>query len=222
MMQLAILEKIEDHQQTYDAIVPQRPHAEYDEFLKKRSTPDVIVIGRQGHILFVSHGESSVLKLLENKEKTAEEHEARLQLTHILNRLQITVSSQIDRIDFNADQDANKAFFSFREHTVSLRGQGLKGDAGTSDFVMILIEPLHPGTRSAVLAQSRPKFTPREEAVLHYVKKGFTNKAIAEVLNIGVHTVKDHVKRIMKKVNAHTRAGIVGKLEERPLTQGHV
>ncbi len=221
-MQFAILEKIEDHQQRYDAISPQSPHAGYYEFLKKRSTPDVIVIGQQGHILFVSHGESSVLKLLENKEKTAEEHEAQRQLTQILNRLQTTVSSQRALIDFDVDQDASKAFFSFRGQAVSLRGQGLTGDAGTSDFVMILIEPLHRGTCSAVLGHSRPKFTPREEAVLHYVKKGFTNKEIAEVLNIGVHTVKDHVKRIMKKVNAHTRAGIVGKLEETLLTQGQV
>jgi len=45
-------------------------------------------------------------------------------------------------------------------------------------------------------------------------KKVLPTKEIACVLNIGVHTVKDHVKRMMKKVNVHTRTGIVGKLEE--------
>ncbi len=222
-MQSAILEKIEarsfprkreDYYPDHNMITSQIPYDGYLECVKKRSTLDVVLIDQHGHILFVSHGEASILRLLENEGKTAEEHEAQFQLTQILNDLQVTVFSQMKRADFNPAQEGAKAFFSFRGQAVSLLAQRLKGTAGTADFVMIFIEPLQGEIRSTAVNQSLLKFTPREESVVHYVKKGFTNKEIAGVLNIGVYTVKDHVKRIMKKVNVHTRTGIVGKLEE--------
>jgi len=145
------------------------------EFVKKRNAPDVVVIGRHGHILFVSHHGGSVLRLLEVQEQNTEEHDAQLRLTQILNRLRATVFSQMETDAAERDEDAPNAFFSFSGQTVSLRGQLLKGIAGTPDFLMILIEPLKRSIRTAALNQYALDFTPREQAVLHYVKKGFTN-----------------------------------------------
>lgn len=55
-------------------------------------------------------------------------------------------------------------------------------------------------------------FTPRENTILKLMKKGMANKEIAETLEISTFTVKDHIKHIMKKMDIHTRSGIVGRL----------
>jgi DNA-binding NarL/FixJ family response regulator len=41
------------------------------------------------------------------------------------------------------------------------------------------------------------------------VAKGLTNKEIASRLNISEHTVKNHIRRIMKQVDAESRSQVV-------------
>lgn len=55
-------------------------------------------------------------------------------------------------------------------------------------------------------------FTPREWTIVESMKKGLSNQEIATALEISLHTVKDHIKHIMKKMDIHTRSGVVGKL----------
>jgi two-component system, NarL family, response regulator LiaR len=47
--------------------------------------------------------------------------------------------------------------------------------------------------------------TPRETEVLKLIAEGFSNKAIAERLDIGVATVKTHIEDILKKLSASDR-----------------
>ncbi|HIE51564.1 MAG TPA: response regulator transcription factor [Armatimonadetes bacterium] len=59
---------------------------------------------------------------------------------------------------------------------------------------------------------SREKGEPlseQEKKVLLGLREGLTDKAIAERLGISVRTVNNHVYRIMRKLNASTRAEIV-------------
>ncbi|MCE7976493.1 MAG: DNA-binding response regulator, partial [Nitrospira sp. NTP1] len=39
--------------------------------------------------------------------------------------------------------------------------------------------------------------------------KGWTNKEIANALNITEQTVKEHIKHIMRKTNSTTRTGVL-------------
>jgi DNA-binding NarL/FixJ family response regulator len=54
-----------------------------------------------------------------------------------------------------------------------------------------------------------PKLTRRERQVLDLVARGFSNKHIAELLEISEHTVKFHVGGILGKLGAATRAEAV-------------
>lgn len=47
--------------------------------------------------------------------------------------------------------------------------------------------------------------TPRETEVLKLIAEGFSNKAIAERLDIGVATVKTHIEDILEKLSASDR-----------------
>lgn len=61
--------------------------------------------------------------------------------------------------------------------------------------------------------------TDQEICVLKLLAKGFTNKELAQGLNISVATTKAHLESIFKKLNAHNRvqavvAGISAKYIE--------
>lgn len=51
----------------------------------------------------------------------------------------------------------------------------------------------------------------REIQVLHWVRNGKTNVEISQILGISPPTVKNHVQKIMRKLNVNNRAQAVGK-----------
>jgi transcriptional regulator EpsA len=64
------------------------------------------------------------------------------------------------------------------------------------------------GTRTA---QRRGGLSLREEEIIDWVAKGRTNAEISGVLAISEYTVKNHVRRIMKKLGAANRTEAVAK-----------
>jgi two-component system NarL family response regulator len=53
------------------------------------------------------------------------------------------------------------------------------------------------------------ELTPREQEVCGLVAQGKTSKQIAEALEISVHTVNNHRKRICRKLGVHSTAELV-------------
>ncbi len=77
--------------------------------------------------------------------------------------------------------------------------------------IMILVERVSEGVRVDQIGETT-KLTPRESEVVQLLLEGKTNKEVAVCIEIGEYTVKDHIKRIMKKLEVTTRAGIVAKV----------
>lgn len=102
--------------------------------------------------------------------------------------------------------------FLFRGTAYSMKGIPLEGDGGDPSLVMILVEAVKAAGSSGRAPRSKSDFTAREGTISGLITRGFTNKEIAAEMGIGIHTVKDHIKSIMKKLNTNTRSGIVGKL----------
>jgi DNA-binding CsgD family transcriptional regulator len=73
-----------------------------------------------------------------------------------------------------------------------------------------LAEELVP-TFAALDEHFGPLLTPRELDVLSAVADGLTNKEIARVLGISLHTVKFHLESLMRKLGASSRAGALAK-----------
>jgi DNA-binding NarL/FixJ family response regulator len=65
------------------------------------------------------------------------------------------------------------------------------------------------GCRESSTAALGRRFTPRQMAVLQYLKQGKANKNIAYALDISESTVKVHVRNIMKKMGATNRTEAV-------------
>ena len=54
-----------------------------------------------------------------------------------------------------------------------------------------------------------PHFTQREIDVLHLIAEGLPNSEIGERLFVSTETVKSHVKTLLEKLHARTRAHAV-------------
>jgi len=64
-------------------------------------------------------------------------------------------------------------------------------------------------TPTPTAAQPRPKLTPREREVLALIACGYTTSEIANALWITEDTVRTHVKRLLARLPARTRAHAV-------------
>ena len=62
---------------------------------------------------------------------------------------------------------------------------------------------------SATRFAERPNLTLRQQQLVGLVAKGLTNKEIASRLNLSEYTVKNHLSRIMKQVDAESRGQAV-------------
>ena len=56
---------------------------------------------------------------------------------------------------------------------------------------------------------SRPDLTLRQQRLISLVARGFTNKEIASHLNLSEFTVRNHIHRILKRLNAGSRSEAV-------------
>jgi len=56
---------------------------------------------------------------------------------------------------------------------------------------------------------SKPDLTLRQQQLVSLVAKGLTNKEIAARLNLSEYTVRNHIHRILKQVDAESRSEAV-------------
>ena len=49
----------------------------------------------------------------------------------------------------------------------------------------------------------------REQSIMQWVARGYSNKAVADMLGISPHTVKQHLDNIYAKCHGHNRAAVV-------------
>lgn len=94
---------------------------------------------------------------------------------------------------------------------ILLRGFGLP-DKGGIQHARLVVTMEELGRRQYLnTEQAKEKFqlTNREQSVVENLAKGWTNKEIANALQITEQTVKEHIKHIMRKTNSTTRTGVL-------------
>ncbi|MGB3942504.1 MAG: LuxR C-terminal-related transcriptional regulator, partial [Candidatus Manganitrophaceae bacterium] len=187
---------------------------ELHTLVRRRAQPGILILNQQGKIEYVNHDAKNLLQSLLIKEASVSSR--RTSLPEMIHQLYIqfeeiirypydgTIQSGMPTINRVCVHEG--IVFLFR--ALLLQKQGAKGD---TTHILILIEKVSRGVRVDQLIKSAP-LTKREQAVVRFLLEGKTNKEVAFSLDIGEYTVKDHVKRIMKKLNVTTRAGIVARV----------
>lgn len=95
-----------------------------------------------------------------------------------------------------------------------LRGFGIPhAKSSREGRLVVLMEELHAQMElSEARVQERYRLTDREQTIVAYLLQGLTNKAIANRMELSEHTVKDHLRHIMKKTNTTTRTGLLARI----------
>lgn len=79
-----------------------------------------------------------------------------------------------------------------------------------------LLRELHRRRGLEAAGASPPLLTCREIEVVRLLRRGMSNKEIANHLNISVATAKNHVHSILGKLSAQRRADVLTIVDERP------
>ena len=97
---------------------------------------------------------------------------------------------------------------------VLLRGFPLAPHAPNDDACMLILMEKIGRERHVVPDQAKDQFrlTDREVEIVKYISGGWTNKEIAKHLAISEHTVKEHVRHLLKKTKSTTRTGILAQI----------
>ncbi len=83
------------------------------------------------------------------------------------------------------------------------------GSPMTSQIARMVVEHFHE--RSGSAAPANENLTTRERDILDHLAKGFRNKEIAEMLGIGIDTVRAHLRNIYEKLHVSSRTEAVVK-----------
>jgi DNA-binding CsgD family transcriptional regulator len=95
---------------------------------------------------------------------------------------------------------------------IKLRGLVLPQNGPTEALLLILIELHAKGDHAPPQSCTSRMITERETSILRGLQAGMTNKEIAASMGVSVETVKEHLKRLMSKMNASTRTGLLARL----------
>ena len=77
----------------------------------------------------------------------------------------------------------------------------------TGSLFSQIIEHAMNGSKPSVIIDS-VRMTKREKQVIELIAEAYTNKEIAQKLNLSTHTVKSHVHNILEKLSLNTRVQI--------------
>jgi two-component system nitrate/nitrite response regulator NarL len=84
-------------------------------------------------------------------------------------------------------------------------GRALVSPEVAAALMLRISELASPRQQPTMMAPASVELTPRQREVLQLIRRGLTNRDIAEELVIEVGTVKNHVHRILAKLNADNR-----------------
>jgi len=124
----------------------------------------------------------------------------------------ILTTSDDDEVVFRALEAGADGYLLKRTRPTELRSALLDAMSGgapmTSEIARRVVESFRQKGRNRDDAIS---LTAREEEVLVLLTKGYSNKEIAEQINLSIETVRSHLKHIYEKMHVRSRAEAVAR-----------
>lgn len=173
------------------------------EIIKKRLIPGVLIFNMNNKLVY-SNKEAEEICLFHEKEK--KQKKIIPEEIHNLYNLIKKDSTDANYIIFGNNNDF-KCLYSARAFPIS------NPKNKNASHIMIIIEKIIE-KHAADFEKIKKDFnlTKKESEVLKLVCQGISNSDISEKLSICEYTAKDHIKHLMKKMNVHTRSGLISRI----------
>jgi DNA-binding CsgD family transcriptional regulator len=173
------------------------------ELVKGRSSPGVLILGLDNKLLYSNEEALRLLKDLK------------------------TLPSEVRRLCDQVQAEGNSRGPGSKAHACALLWREAENPYSLRAFLIGAQSKDHPATHLMVLiekiteqhelnlkkAKTRYGLSDREIEVVALVAEGLANKEIGSRLFISAHTVKDHLKNIMRKMDAASRSKIIHLLK---------
>ena len=180
---------------------------------EQRSIPGVLLFSGTGDVLFMN-SEAQVL----SRQIIEARYGAEAQEVLPLEILELRVS--LRQLFENQESKVLEGQHELRRVTgdlkspVLLRGFLLASQSPKDEASMLILMEKIGRERRIVPDQAKDQFrlTDREVEIVKYISAGWTNKEIAHHLEISEHTVKEHVRHLLKKTKSTTRTGILAQI----------
>jgi DNA-binding CsgD family transcriptional regulator len=174
-------------------------------FADQRTGHGILIITLSGRILWTDSRAAELCRQM----RVAEEQEGTLPQTVIKIAQEIAELLKLRNHPKDWETFNVKRAIKGREGHIFVAAIGLPAGVGhniesTVFFTLDVISP-----RKSVSRLEEFQLTPREMTVVGFLLKGWTNKEIAQAINVTVQTAKEHIKHIMEKTGTTTRTGIV-------------
>lgn len=174
------------------------------ELVRSRSSPGVLILDRENNLLYANH---EAWKLLKDTSEVPPE----------VQRLCDEVKAHAAEDGNEPDSDGNCALlWGEGETACSMRAFliGAQAQGKPATHVLVLIEKVTE-QHGVNLKKAKTQYglSDREIEVVALLAQGLANKEIGARLFVSEHTIKDHVKNIMRKMNAASRSEIIYMLK---------
>lgn len=178
--------------------------------VQKRATPGILLLTTSLQILYSDHRIWELCGQLHKPQReTGSKQKLPKPVMDFCGELVKLLEVKPDVKDWE-DFQLKKVIMEATPH-VLLRGIALPDERSLpNSYLLMTMEEM--GRREKFdleQAHSIFRLTEREQVVLEYLWKGYTNKRIAQELRIKEQTVKEHVRHIMAKTKTTTRTGIL-------------
>ena len=180
---------------------------------ERRSVPGVMLFAGTGDVLFMN----AEAEMLSRQMNIAQFGEGTADvLPEEIRNLCISLRNLLDdeRKEDEEGQHELRRVTGDAQSPVLLRGFPLAPHSPTDDACMLILMEKIGRERRIVPDQAKDHFrlTDREVEIVKYISEGWTNKEIARHLDISEHTVKEHVRHLLKKTKSTTRTGILAQI----------
>jgi len=183
------------------------------EIADRRAIPGVLLFSGNGEVLFMNP-EAEVLSRQIIGARYSEEAQAHLpsEVLELCESLRNLLNSPENGMP--EGQHELRRVTGDLKSPVLLRGFPLAAHSEKDEACMLIIMEKIGRERRIVPDQAKDHYrlTDREVEIVKYISEGWTNKEIARHLTISEHTVKEHVRHLLKKTKTTTRTGILAQI----------
>ena len=171
------------------------------EIVNKRLAPGIAIFNMKGKLLYVN---KEALEIIPVPDRIPED------IKNLCNSIKCSPGK-------SDKTQKNVSIYNYADKPHSIRAIpiGRHKDSSNPTHIMILIERITK-KREIDIQKAKDKFklTKRETEIVKLISDGHANKEISEMLFVSEYTVKDHIKNIMKKMDAKSRNEIAAILHE--------